>query len=176
MRTRSTPKRRATNRADTTFTVAEGGTANATLKLEKNPDAIVTGPGGTTEPPPPGGSGGGSNKTFAYVAFGVGGAGLVVGAVTGIIAIGKHSKLKDNCPNDTCPSDQQDKVDSYKTVGTISTIGFIVGGVGIAAGAVLFFTAPKEHSAMAKYTTIQAKGVTMTPYFGGTSAGLTGKF
>lgn len=166
--------------ADTTFTVAEGGSADAKLKLEKNPDAPIANngtPGGTTEPPPAAGSGGGgSTKTLAYVAFGVGGAGLLVGAITGIVAIGKHGDLKDKCPDKTCPADQQDAVDSYKTMGTISTIGFIVGGVGVAASAVLFFTAPKESAAVSKYTTIQAKGVTMTPFFGGTSAGLTGKF
>jgi hypothetical protein len=167
--------------ADAPFQVAEGGTAIATLKLEKAPEAQPVAGGA----PPPGGdysspkAGGGSNKTLAIVALGVGGAGLVFGTITGLIAVGKHGDLKDSCPDGKCPSDKQSDIDSYKTMGTLSTVGFIVGGVGIAAGAVLWFTSPKEaaRTDTSKWATIEpAKGVTMTPYVGGTSAGVSGKF
>ncbi len=171
--------------ADTPFQVAEGGSAVASLTLVKNPDAPVVGtnPGGTPPPggdqPPPAAGGGGSNHTLAFVAFGVGGVGLVVGAITGIIAIGKHGDLKDQCPGGTCTSDKQSAIDSYKSMGTISTIGFIVGGVGIAAGAVLWLTAPKEtgRADSPSWATLKpAKGVEMTPYVGAGAAGVTGRF
>jgi hypothetical protein len=125
------------------------------------------------------------NKTLALVAFGVGGAGLAVGAITGIIALGKAGDLKDTCNADkTCPPSEKDNVDSYKSMGTISTIGFIVAGVGGAAGLVLLLTAPTESSSSAsagRYTTVPVKtqareGLSMSPYFGGTSAGVTGRF
>lgn len=176
--------------ADLEFTVAEGESANAPLKLEKTPDAPAgpaaaggaapAQPGGDTGPSvDTSGKGGTSNRTFALVAFGVGGAGLVVGGITGVIALGKHGDLKDKCPGGTCRSDQQEAIDSYKTMGTISTIGFIVGGVGVAAGAVLWFTAPKQ-AAQGKaptWATIKpAKGVEMTPYVGVANAGVTGSF
>jgi hypothetical protein len=178
--------------ADTTFSVAEGGSAAATLKMEKAPPgeagaAVVAGPtpGQGTSPTEPGadtGSKGSMNKTLALVAFGVGGAGLVVGAITGVIALGKASDLKDKCDaNKNCPTTAQSDVDSYKSVGTISTIGFIVAGVGGVAGVVLLLTAPKDNGAAAatNYKTVPVKrdgGLSMTPYFGGTSAGLTGHF
>jgi hypothetical protein len=169
--------------AEQPFKVAEGGTAEAKLKLEKAPEVAVVPPppvGGaqTTEPPPESGKKGGS-KTLAFVAFGVGGAGLVVGSITGLIAIGKHGDLKDRCPGGTCPADAQSDVDSYKTMGTISTVGFIVAGVGAVAGTVLLFTGSKEASAkadVARYATVRTKGVTLTPYVGGTAAGVSGSF
>lgn len=172
---------------ETTFSVAEGGTAAATLKMEKASGAVVAGgpppvTGPTTEPPNADtGSKGSSNKTLALVAFGVGGAGLLVGAITGVVALGKAGDLKDACDADkVCPPTEQDNVDSYKSMGTISTIGFVVAGVGGIAGAILWFTAPKESSsgsaAASRYATVPTKNVTLTPYFGGTSAGVTGRF
>jgi len=118
------------------------------------------------------------------VAFGVGGAGLVVGAITGIIALGKAGDLKDQCTagKSSCPPTAQSDIDSYKSVGTISTIGFIVAGVGGVAGVVLLLTAPKDNgtsAATSEYKTVPVKrdgGLSMTPYFGGTSAGVTGRF
>lgn len=172
--------------AEQSFTVAEAGNAEAKLKMvaDGSGAAVVAAP---TQPaqqeppkdqPPPSTHGGGSpNRTYALVAFGVGGAGLIVGAVTGFIAMGKHSDLEGKCPDGKCPADAQGDVDSYKSMGTISTVGFIVGGIGVAAGAVLWFTAPKEAAAKAaNFATVKTKGVTMTPYVGGTEAGITGRF
>jgi hypothetical protein len=180
--------------ADTTFSVTEGGSAAATLKMEKAAGGAVAaapvpgpagpGPASPGEPGADVGTGkGSSNKTLAFVAFGVGGAGLVVGAITGAIALGKAGDLKTACDaNKTCPASSQSDVDSYKSVGTISTIGFIVAGVGGVAGVVLLLTAPKDNAASAstgRYTTVAVKrdvGPSVTPYFGGTSAGVTGRF
>lgn len=151
---------------DTKFTVAEAGSAEAKLTLEKAPDAPVA--GGSVGGDKAKGS---SNKTLAVVAFGVGGAGLLVGAITGFIALGKHSDLNDACPGGTCPNDKQSDVDSYKTMGTISTVGFIVAGVGAAAGAVLWFTAPKETAKNGS-----SHWATVSPYLGPGSAGVAGRF
>lgn len=167
--------------AEQQFTVPEAGNAEARLKLEKAEGAVAATPVAPTEPakeqPAVQAKTGGSNKTLAIVAFGVGGAGILVGAITGLVAVGKHGDLADSCPDGKCTSDKQSDIDSYKTMGTISTIGFIVGGVGVAAGAVLWFTAPKETAARAsRFATIETKHVTMTPYVGVGSAGMTGRF
>jgi tetratricopeptide (TPR) repeat protein len=159
------------NPAETTFEVPEGGTSAATLKMEKAPAGADTAGKGS------------SNKTLAYVAFGVGGAGLLVGGITGILALGKAGDLSDKCPDKKCTSDQQSDVDSYKSMGTISTVGFIVAGVGGAAGLILLLTAPSGSatgsSGSSRFATVKTPtngGVSMTPYFGGTSAGLSGRF
>jgi hypothetical protein len=168
--------------AETSFTVHDGGSAEAKLKMEKLPEGAITpglaGGSTTTEPGADTGKGGSSNKTLALVAFGVGGAGLVVGSITGILALGKHGDLKDKCPNGTCPASEQSNVDSYQTMGTLSTVGFIVAGVGGVAGAILLLTSPSKSAAVEtpRYATVPTKGVTMTPYFGGTSAGVSGRF
>jgi hypothetical protein len=83
-------------------------------------------------------------KTAGYVVLGVGAVGLAVGAVTGVMAMSKNKSSTDQCPNDgACSSkDAVDANSSAKSLGTISTVGFIVGGVGVAAGAILLLTAP----------------------------------
>lgn len=171
--------------AEASFQVSEAGLAEAKLKLEKSPDAVAGGaPAGDNQNPAVIDSKKGGGKTLAYVAFGVGAVGLAFGAVTGILALGKHGDLSDQCPGDKCTSDKQSDIDSYKTMGTLSTVGFIVGGVGIAAGAVLWFTAPKEGSAKndapgaPKKIPVTAKngGMSWQPYVTVGGAGVAGRF
>ncbi len=168
--------------AETTINVAEGQSVEAKLTLQKEESAAPA-PGDTTTAPgsdtgvtaEPGGK---SNKTLAFVAFGVGGAGLVVGAITGLMAMGKHSDLEKACGGETCPATEQDNVDSYKTMGTISTVGFIVAGVGAAAGAILWLTAPKETTTAngsGRYATARTKP-SIVPYLGPLGGGVTGRF
>ena len=174
--------------AETVFSVNDGASAEAKLKLERDESAVAaaptpaTGPADPVTPPPAevggdAGKGGSSNKTLALAAFGVGAAGLVVGSITGLMAMGKHSDLEKSCPNGTCPPGEQDNVDSYNTLGTVSTVGFVVAGVGAAAGAVLWFTAPKTtgSAAGARYATERTKP-TVVPYLGLGAAGVTGRF
>jgi hypothetical protein len=129
--------------------------------------APATGPaaGADVSTTPSNGSG---QRTIGLVAMGVGGAGLAVGAITGFMALGKHSDLQDKCPNGKCPADVSSDVDSYHSLGTISTIGFIAGGVLAAGGAVLFFTAPKSAPAQT--------GGFIAPFVGPGSIGAVGRF
>lgn len=161
------------------FNVVEAGDANASIELQKDPNAVVAPPpganpgqGGATEPPPDTTSGGGSTqKTLGYAALGVGAAGVVVGSIFGVLAISAHGSLADSCQNGTCDPSKDGDVSSYHTKGLVSTIGFIVGGVGLAGGAVLILTAPKSHSEVHI-----GQGTYISPYLGPGSAGITGKF
>jgi hypothetical protein len=83
--------------------------------------------------------------TLGWVGIGLGAAGVVLGATTGTIAGVKYGSLKDECPNDRCVGSAKfgDRVDSYSAMRTMSTIGFIVGGVGAAAGITLLVTTPR---------------------------------
>jgi tetratricopeptide (TPR) repeat protein len=78
----------------------------------------------------------------AFVAFGVGAAALGVGAITGALALGTAGDLDERCPDKQCTAADQDDYDSAVTMGTVSTIGFVVAGVAIAAGVVLFAVRP----------------------------------
>ncbi len=182
--------------AELKFSVVEGGAATAALTLEKDSSAVAAAPIGVAPVVGPGsastgastvttsadaGTTGGhsSAKTIGFVALGVGAAGLAAGAVTGLMAMGKASDLKDHCVNGACPADQQSTIDSYKTLGLVSTIGFAVGIVGAGAGIYFLVTAPKEPKAVAagsRNGTGAFGEVRVSPYIGVGNAGLAGSF
>ena len=165
--------------AEAKFTVADAGSVESKLTMEKDGAGAVAAVPATASSATPenpqnptatpaqadtGKAKGGSN-TLAFVAFGVGGAGLVVGAITGLLAMGKHSTLATSCPTGTCGPAQQSDLNSFHTMGTLSTVGFIVAGVGAAAGTVLLLTAPKKEAT-----------ASVTPYIGVGSIGAVGRF
>lgn len=78
------------------------------------------------------------SRTPAYAALGLGGAGLVVGAVTGGLSLAKVSDLKARCPNGACVPGDQGDLDAAGSLGTTSTVAFAVGAVLVATGVVLF--------------------------------------
>jgi hypothetical protein len=167
--------------AEVRFDVVAGGSVDQPVTLEADlsaaapPAAALPSAPAASEQPPPQGSGGGARAVLPWVAFGVGAAGLGVGAVTGFIAMGKHSDLATKCPTGTCDSTNQGDLDSYHSVATISTIGFIVGGVGVAAGAILLVTRPKVESGAAPARPAQT-GLRVVPVFGLGSIGAVGEF
>ena len=122
--------------APTTVTLAEAESKTVQLKLgtpkpvDVAPPVAVVPPGGKPADEPSKGT-----SSIAYVGFGVAAVGLGVGMITGVLALGAASEAKDECPNGVCSSPQaKDDAESGKTMGTISTIGFIVAGVGAAIG------------------------------------------
>lgn len=118
-------------------TVAAGETKEVSLGGEKK--AVATSPGSPSKGLP--------IPTLSLIGFGVGAAGLVVGSVTGVMAISAESDISDRCGGTTrCSKAVEDDLDSAKTKATISTIGFIVAGVGVAVGVVGFFVQPKTEA------------------------------
>jgi hypothetical protein len=161
------------------LTIAEGATQTVALVLQKDVGALVAPaptPGAieasypTSVEPTKSSGGPSTGRVLGFVAFGIGGAGLAEGIITGIVAIGKHSDLAKVCPNGTCPPGEDSDLNTYHTMGTLSTVGFIVGGVGVAAGTVLVLTSPKSKAAA------PATGFSVTPYLGFGMAGATGTF
>lgn len=140
----------------------EGEKKSVTLTLARDPNAALPEPPRdkpsesaapppqkpepiSSNPPPPAPAPT-PNHTAAYVALGVGAAGVITGGVLGVMTIKRHADLKDQCPNGICPPDKQSDLDSAKTLGNISTIAFGVGGAGLVLGTVLFFTATPSQS------------------------------
>jgi hypothetical protein len=76
-----------------------------------------------------------------WVGVAVGGVGLVAGGVGAGLGASKKSEL--DCADDRCPSSKQDGVDATNRWLTVSTVGFIVAGVGTAAAVTFALTAPK---------------------------------
>jgi hypothetical protein len=156
----------------------EGAEATVTLTLKADPTKTQEpGAAGTALAAPPAtlsttaASEPRPSRLPAVVAFAAGGAGLVVGAIFGGIALGERGSLDGVCnPRKVCPSSAQGTLDSLHTTSTVSTIGFIAGGVGVAAGGVLFFV-PMPHPASEA-----AHGLVLRPYLAPTEAGLVGRF
>lgn len=115
---------------------------------EKESKSLAVAPGaqGATGESKPGG--GGDNRTLGYVFGGIGVAGLAIGTVTGIIAIGKKSTVDSHCDGERfCDSEGADAAASGRTLGTVTTISLIVGAAGIGAGAYfLLSSGPKSET------------------------------
>jgi hypothetical protein len=99
-------------------------------------------PAASNLPPPTPAQGSSIRRTLGFVGIGVGGAGLAMGLVTGGVALGKHGSLAKLCPDGQCIN-QESAVDSYHVMTTLSTAGFVAGGVLAATGVVLLVTAPR---------------------------------
>jgi hypothetical protein len=78
--------------------------------------------------------------------MGVGVVGLGVGTVFGLKTSSTWSDAKAHCTGLECDRTGVQLATDAKNAGTVSTIAFVAGGVLLAGGAVLFFTAPKGPS------------------------------
>jgi hypothetical protein len=81
------------------------------------------------------------------VAGGLGLAGLVVGGITGGLALSKSGETEDQCRDASdgvalCTHEGKVAGDAAKTLGLVSTIGFGVGIAGVGVAAVLLLTEP----------------------------------
>jgi len=117
-----------------------------------------------------------TDNTLAYVALGVGGAGLLTWGITGALFLKDYSTLKDECVNNGCPSSSKSTDDRYETLGLVSGIAFGVGLAGAAAGITLLIMNDSDAETSAAASRKQSDAVRVAPYFAGNSAGITGQF
>ena len=127
-------------------TIEVGGDADS--KLVEIPALADEGAG---DPGPAGGGGpadsasgdGGTQRTIGLVVAGVGVVGVALGTVFGLQASSKWKDAKAKCSDYPygCGDDGVSMADDAKGAATISTIGFIAGGVCLAGGAALWLTA-----------------------------------
>jgi hypothetical protein len=129
------------------FSLSAGEQTSVELVLTSSIDAD---PDPITPPEPDRASPDGRSWLLPGIAFGVGGAGLLMGVVAGAIFTGQAGDLKDACENDgdgdenTCPADKEEDGDTVTTIGNVSTAGFVIAGVGVAAGIVLLLIPDDE--------------------------------
>lgn len=82
---------------------------------------------------------------IVYVAAGVGVVGLGVGTFFGLSAMNKNDDSKDECRTATrCSAEGVELRGEAFDAATISTVGFVAGGVGLATAAVLWFAIPNS--------------------------------
>ena len=92
----------------------------------------------------------GSDTTvLGIVLGGVGVAGLGVGAVTGLMALSKQKTAEDNCSDalQACNQTGVDAASSGRTLALVSTIGWVVGALGVGAGAYFILTSDGDSGA-----------------------------
>jgi hypothetical protein len=94
---------------------------------------------------------GSTQRTLALVAGGVGVVGIGIGSVLGVLAMSKWSDAKAGCDDTGCASTNVSDGESARTLANISTVGFILGALGLAGGAYLWFTAPKTKPSGSAY-------------------------
>jgi hypothetical protein len=125
-----------------------------TVLLGGAPPAVAAvqapGPSSDSEAPHDGSHEGTGNtqRAIGLVTGGLGIAGLAVGSVFGVLASSAWKTAKNECPSyASCSSQAISDRSSSVTDATVSTVGFIAGGVLAATGVVLYVTAPKSGSA-----------------------------
>jgi len=116
-------------------------------------------------------------RTMAYVSFAASGAGIALGATTGILWLNARSDIKAACggldcepQNDTEQARLESDKRRYDTFGTLSVIGFGVGLAGAATGVALLLTQPEEPAEG------ETKQASIHPYVGPGMVGVYGAF
>ncbi|HVH41883.1 MAG TPA: hypothetical protein VM925_06050 [Labilithrix sp.] len=90
---------------------------------------------------------GSGRKVLGLVTAGVGVIGVGIGAAFGLMAKSTHDDALAHCHgNRLCDPEGVRLGDEASAKAAVSTVGFVAGGLLIATGAVLYLTAPKEHS------------------------------
>jgi hypothetical protein len=119
-------------RAEKSITLAEGAHEDVVLSLEPaGGDASVAEEIEEEE------DDGGSSIVPPILAFAVGAAGIGVGTAFGIVAFGQTSDVEERCGGNVCPPEEQAALDEAKRSGTVSTVGFVIGAVGVSTGIIL---------------------------------------
>jgi hypothetical protein len=126
----------------------------------------VPAPAISTPPEPPRSS---WHRPAAFAAGGLGLVGLGTGIVTGLMAGSKYADAERQCPNRACVDGTEgaDSLSSFRSLRTVSTIGYVASAVGIAAGVTILLTAPSRRD-----TNRAAVGIFMGP----SGASITGAF
>jgi hypothetical protein len=112
-----------------------------------------------------------TQKTLALVTGGVGLVGVGLGIAYGLYASSAQNREKTDCPRAGCaqPAQGTEDYNTAKKDATGSTVSFIAGGVLVAAGAVLWLTAPAPKGA----PSTGARGVHVMPVMLGPGGGLS---
>jgi len=92
----------------------------------------------------------------------------------GGLALGTKSTLDSHCVGKTCPASEQSDINALSTQATISTVGFGVGIVGVAVGAILLVVSRGHDEAAA--AKLEPPRPRVSPWIGLGTAGLGGTF
>jgi hypothetical protein len=153
-------------------TLAPGSQISLELRLPET--TWGTKPPATPAEPSRADKAGKPNRVPAFVALGIGAAGLAAGTVSGLIAFGKKGDVSNACTGmdtSSCASERS----TANLAADISTGSFIGGGVAVGAGVLLFFTAPGSQTGP-RAAASTPRGPEVRPMIGWGTLGLEGRF
>jgi hypothetical protein len=135
--------------------VAAGATAQLTVDAQSGAPVTAEAPPPPAPPPPPPPPVEAHDhralRPWAYVAGGVGVAGLATFAIFGAMAGSTYGDLNGACSGGSCPSSKSGEISSGKTQQVVANVGLALGIVGAATGGVLFvLSMPKTSSSSAR--------------------------
>jgi hypothetical protein len=104
--------------------------------------------------------------TFVWVTLASAGAGIVVGGVTGVLAMNTRAPVAPHCPGDVCDPKYTAEVERLNTLRHVSTGAFAFGGVALAGAGVWWLFAPPARPTQAY----------VAPRIGLATVGLQGAF
>jgi hypothetical protein len=128
-----------------------------------NPEALPEGEQATSHSP----------SWLTWAGAGVAVVGVGVGSITGLMELSKVSSLNGQCPKKVCPASSD--YSSATTLATVSTVSFIVGGVG-AAVAIGSLVVGHPTPAASTAPSPSAARLEISPWVGLGAAGLRGSF
>ncbi len=160
----------------TAFDLAPGESKSITLPVQVAPDDPGPDPAypGRERPPPPQRA-----NSLAVAGFIVGGVGVGVGAISGIVALASKPGLDKSCTNQICGTEDHAALDRARRWGDVSTVAFIVGGVGVLVGLYATLIAPKTTAQSLpdpRSRPVARMKTSMTPDFGPGGVGIHGAF
>jgi len=159
-----------------TVTLTVSGRAGETVTLTVPPHATAPAPLPQPARTVPGPSRGATQRALGLGALGLGVAGVAVGSVAGIFTFVKHHDATSACGGSYphCDLSTQSTVTSAnsaaQTDGTISTVSFVIGALGLAGGAAQLLTAPSDRATQSAWLLSPAIGA------GGGGATLRGRW
>jgi len=166
----------------------EGTVVPVTLRLEPEAGARAAGAQGAGKPrsaapssvtaPARATATGGGPSPIIYVSLGVGAAGLVLGGVTGALALARTTDLEDRCPGGRCDPSLRGDIEAAGVLSTVSNIGFTAGftGAGLGVLGLLLSGGGEARRAGAAGAVVDAARVRLMPAVGPGALGLRGVF
>ena len=131
-------------RHETRVTLERGQRRNVVLDLSATAPPTSTStstptPTATATPTPTPTEAGNPLRTWAWIAGGIGLAGIAVGSIAGAVVMNDASTIHSQCPSDqSCSPSGLSAASQSRTFGAISDVGFAVGGAGLVTSLVLF--------------------------------------
>jgi hypothetical protein len=136
----------------------------------RTPPAVPAAPSLETQPVPPSATAGTRWTPVVYGGAGVAAAGVVVGSIAGGLALSHMSTVQGACTGTICPTSVDSDLQSARTLGNVSTVAFVVAGVGATVGVVGFLWPRPD------VTTAPSAAVSFKPWVAPGGAGIVGSF